>query len=119
MHALVIEDEPVIALAVQTDLKELGIAEITIAGSVSEAIRCAEKRSPDLLIADYRLLDGTGVQAVRTIDAPGRIPTVYACALSVEVLREVPDAIIVTKPFSFDELRIAVAKARLYARVVG
>lgn len=119
MQALIIEDEPVIALAVQADLKELGIDDVVMAASVVEAVSRAAERRPDLLIADYRLLDGTGVQAVRTIDVAGRIPTVYTCALSVEVLREVPDAIIVTKPFSFDELRAAVAKARLYARMVG
>ena len=81
-------------------------------------IALAGERRPELLIADYRLVDGTGVLAVRTIDAVGRIPTVSACAMSLDVLREVPDAIVVTKPFSFEELRAAVAKARLYARMV-
>lgn len=71
MGALIIEDEPVIALAVQADLKELGIDDVVLASSVVDAVEIASQRRPDLLIADYRLLDGTGVQAVRTIDVAG------------------------------------------------
>lgn len=77
-HALVIEDEILVAMEIEELLKEQGFATVDIADSPLEALDKALRRKPDLITADYRIVDGTGVEAVRMIMAHlGPIPVVY------------------------------------------
>jgi len=77
-HALIIEDEILIALEIEELLKAQGFTSIAIADSPLEALDSALKRKPDLITADYRIVDGTGVEAVKMIMAHlGPIPVVY------------------------------------------
>ena len=86
-HALIIEDEILIALEVEALLKEQGFDSCDFAASPQEALVCALKRAPDLITADYRIVGGTGEDAVSAIMAHlGPIPVVYvtgnACSIS-------------------------------------
>jgi CheY-like chemotaxis protein len=77
-HALIIEDEILIALEIEALLKEQGFETVDIAESPMEALDCALRRKPDLITADYRIVGGTGVEAVSTIMAHiGPVPVVY------------------------------------------
>lgn len=77
-HALIIEDEILIAIEIEALLKSQGFTSVAIADSPAEALDCALKRKPDLITADYRIVDGTGVEAVKMIMAHlGPIPVVY------------------------------------------
>ena len=77
-HALVIEDEILIALEIEDLLKKQGFATVDIAESPAEALDRALRRKPDLITADYRIVGGTGVEAVSMIMAHlGPIPVVY------------------------------------------
>jgi CheY-like chemotaxis protein len=77
-HALIIEDEILIAMEVEALLGEQGFDTFDIAESPQEALDCALKRPPDLITADYRIIGGTGVEAVTAILARlGPIPVVY------------------------------------------
>ncbi len=77
-HALVIEDEILIALEIEDLLKKQGFATVDIAESPTEALDRALRRKPDLITADYRIVDGTGTEAVSMIMAHlGPIPVVY------------------------------------------
>ena len=77
-HALIIEDEILIALEVEALLKEQGFDSCDFAASPQEALVCALKRAPDLITADYRIVGGTGLEAVTAILARlGPIPVVY------------------------------------------
>lgn len=77
-HALIIEDEILIAMEVEALLAEQGFDTFDIAESPQEALDCALRRPPDLITADYRIVGGTGVEAVTAILARlGPIPVVY------------------------------------------
>ncbi|HEY5072580.1 MAG TPA: response regulator [Caulobacteraceae bacterium] len=77
-HALIIEDEMLIALEVETLLEDLGFESFDIADTEDEALHCAERHRPDLITADIRIIGGSGIAAVRAItEALGAIPVVY------------------------------------------
>ena len=65
---LIIEDEPLIALDIQTLVEQLGHDVTTIARTHAEAVRAAVKRRPGLILADIQLADGSsGLDAVNEI----------------------------------------------------
>ena len=111
-HALIIEDEMLIALEVESLLEEIGYASFDIAESPCEALRCARNHRPDLITADLRIIGGTGLEAVRDIHAElGRIPVVYVTG-NPDLVRAEADAQIVDKPIAPTALAKACALAR-------
>lgn len=98
MHALIIEDEMLIALEIEQLLRDLGYDSFDWADSPSAAIDCARHRRPDLITADLRIIGGTGVEAVSAIRAElGELPVVYVTA-NADLLRHEPGARVVSKP---------------------
>jgi CheY-like chemotaxis protein len=110
MRALIIEDNPVIALALEDELSDLGYVHIDVVESASQAIAAAEADCPDLIIADFRLANETSVAAVRHICRNKPIPSVYVAALVDEVLSEEPDATVLEKPVAPRVLRETIAR---------
>ena len=97
-HALIIEDEILIALEIEDLLKKQGFASVDIAESPIEALDRALRRKPDLITADYRIVDGTGVEAVSLIMAHlGPIPVVYVTGHATASKGQNPD-MVVQKP---------------------
>jgi CheY-like chemotaxis protein len=112
LHALIIEDEYFVADAIEQSLRDLGFTSFDDANCVAEAIAAARRRCPELIVADYRLVDGTGTEAVLAICAGRPIPVVFVTASAPEVRAALPSAIIVSKPFASLILRGAVKEAR-------
>ncbi len=112
MHALVIEDEYFVFLAVEQALRQIGFTSFDDANSVEEAVNAAERQCPDLIIANHQLIDGTGTDAVLAICSGKDIPVVFVTANGNEVARALPDAIIVDKPFATHLLHTAVGQAQ-------
>ena len=81
------------------------------ASSMHLAIAAAEHQCPDLIVADHRILDGTGTAAVQAICSEKAIPVVFVTSSGDEVRELVPDALIVPKPFSLPELQVAINTA--------
>lgn len=77
-HALIIEDEMLIALEVESLLHEFGFESCDIADNPIDALRLALAHRPDLMTADLRIMGGTGIEAVDAItDQLGPIPHIY------------------------------------------
>lgn len=77
-HALVIEDDALIAFDLEDMLLASGFTSVDLAPTVGDAIKLARTRRPNLVTADFRLADGTGVQAVAAIRAAiGEVPVIY------------------------------------------
>jgi CheY-like chemotaxis protein len=80
---LVVEDEGIIALNVQSSLKSLGYDVPIVVASGEEAIAKAERTRPDLVLMDI-MLEGEldGVEAAEQIRERFNIPVIYltACA---------------------------------------
>lgn len=110
-HALIIEDELLLAFSVQEALGPLGYSTFAIATSMAQAIEAAEKQCPDLIVADHRIVDGTGTEAVQAICSDKAIPVVFVTGSELEVRAHLPEALIVPKPFTPSHLERAVTAA--------
>ncbi|WP_199797271.1 response regulator [Erythrobacter sp. QSSC1-22B] len=110
-HALIIEDEFLLAFTVEEALQQLGYSTFEIATTKAEAIAAAEARCPDLIVADHRILDGTGTEAVLTICSDKVIPVVFVTGSEPEVREHLPDAFVVPKPLTLPQLEVAVKAA--------
>lgn len=115
LHALVIEDEAVIAMLIEDVLRDAGAASVAVAGSEAEAIDAARTLRPDFITADHRLSDGSGPAAVEAIRREhGIIPTLYITAFPQLCLPCGPPAAVMGKPFRCED--IVEQFARLTAR---
>lgn len=112
MHALIIEDEPIIAMLIEDHLRTLGYTSVDFAVTEAEAVTAARRRCPDLITADVRLSEGCGVAAVERICGDKPIPVVFITATAAEVRARRSEAIVVRKPFGPSHLREAVVAAR-------
>lgn len=111
MHALIIEDEPVIAMLIEDHLRALGYTSIDFAVTQADAVAAAGRRCPDLITSDVQLPEGCGIAAVEAICGGGPIPVVFITATVGEVHARVKGAVVVAKPFGPAHLREAIAAA--------
>jgi two-component system, response regulator PdtaR len=78
---LVIEDENITALEIQSKLESWGYEVIGLAGSGEEAIRIANEKGTDLILADIVLRgDMDGIDAVERISHRLDVPVIYLTA---------------------------------------
>jgi len=113
LHALIIEDEVDAVDRLEEALRILGYSSFDVAFSTSEALDSARRRCPDLMTADVRLVDGSGIDAVIEICSDQPIPVVFVTAAPAEAITAtIPDAIIVAKPFDMTTIEPAVARAK-------
>ena len=110
-HALIIEDNAIIAAMIRDYLEECGYGSVDLASTQSEAIHLAERRCPDLITADDILLHGSGVEAIRHICHDRAIPVIFIIADPTNVERALPNALLLQKPFSEVALASAIQAA--------
>lgn len=111
MHALIIEDHGLVAAQIEGDLMELGFATIEIVDNEQDAVDAAASNCPDAIVSDQRLLSGDGVSAIRRICHDRDIPVVFITGFPDEVRAEMPNAIVVLKPFGGDAVKTALERA--------
>ncbi|WP_184717634.1 response regulator [Caulobacter sp.] len=105
-HVLIIEDEILVAFEVEALLAEMGFTSFDIADSPADALAMATANPPDLITADYRIVGGTGLEAVEAIQRLlGRIPVVYVTGNAEQLRGQVKP--IVDKPISRRHLAAA------------
>ena len=110
-HALIIEDEMLIALEVESLLHDLGFDTCDIADNPADAVRCALAHRPDLVTADVRILGGTGIEAMRAIvQELGPIPHIYVTG-NPDMIAGQTTAPVVDKPLSRRALAAACQRA--------
>lgn len=96
---MIVEDEGIIALNIQSHLESLGYEVPVIVASGEEAIEEAEKLRPDLVLMDIVLAgDMDGVEAAAQIHARFDIPVIYLTAYADDkTLQRAQD----TEPFGY------------------
>ena len=110
MHALIIEDELLIAAAIEYVLRDCGFDSFDIATSSLAATAAAARRCPDLITADVTLAAGDGIEAIRIICREPSIPVIFITGhVAAEVRQQVPDYPVLGKPFSEQTLTYTVA----------
>lgn len=111
MHALIIEDEALIALAIEDALRDCGFASVEFAASTQEAVAAATRRCPDLITADVRLRPGCGIDAVQSICSERPIPVLFITGSPAEVRMRMPSHALIQKPFSAEDVMAGIKLA--------
>ena len=118
-QVMIIEDEAIIALHIKSIVEDLGHDVAGIARTRNEAVAMAARVSPDLVLADISLADGSsGIDAVKDILAISDVPVIFITAFPERLLtgtRPEPTYLI-TKPFSPETVAATIGQALLFHR---
>jgi CheY-like chemotaxis protein/DNA-directed RNA polymerase specialized sigma24 family protein len=116
---LIIEDEPFIALHLQTLVEELGHHVSGIARTQREAVEAAKEHPPGLILADIQLADGSsGLDAVHQILGSFSMPVIFITAYCERFLTGQPPepTFLITKPFGIDNVKAVISQALFFNR---
>ncbi|MDX3900315.1 MAG: response regulator [Sphingobium sp.] len=114
---LIIEDEPIIAMDIETIVRDLGHDVTAIAVTREDAVREAMADRPGLVLADIQLADdSSGIDAVKDILAEFSVPVIFITAFPERLLTgERPEpTFLITKPFQRATLKAAIAQALFF-----
>ncbi len=116
-HVLIIEDEPLIAMDLETIVRDLGHDVSGIAVTRDEAVAAATAHRPGLVLADIQLADdSSGIDAVRDILTHSAVPVIFITAFPERLLTgERPEpTFLITKPFQRATVKAAIAQALFF-----
>lgn len=113
-RVLIIEDEPIIALDIESIVSGMGHKVVGVADTHREAVEKAAATQPDLILADIQLADGSsGVEAVDEIMETANKPVIFITAYPERLLTgdRVEPPFLITKPFRPAAIEAAIAQA--------
>jgi CheY-like chemotaxis protein/DNA-directed RNA polymerase specialized sigma24 family protein len=116
-RVLIIEDEPMIAMDLETIVRDLGHEVSGIAVTRDEAVAQATSDRPGLVLADIQLADNSsGIDAVKDILAEFSVPVIFITAFPERLLTgERPEpTFLITKPFQRATVKAAIAQALFF-----
>jgi DNA-binding response OmpR family regulator len=112
--ALVLEDDPFLALTIEDALRDAGVAVVVICADAGSALAELEKDRPDILILDVFLADREDGWAVAELVAelcPSRPAIVFSTGAPDKIPAHVAQlGTVLEKPYSPDELVAAAAR---------
>ena len=120
-NILIIEDEPIVAMDLETIVEDLGHRVVGVARARRQAVALAAERKPELIMADIQLADGSsGMEAVNDILCSASRPVVFITAHPAQYLSAIANrpepAFLLSKPFSPDSVRAAISQALFFDR---
>jgi DNA-directed RNA polymerase specialized sigma24 family protein len=116
-EVLIIEDEPIIAMDLETIVRDLGHGVTGVAVTRDEAVAQALAQRPGLVLADIQLADdSSGIDAVKDILAEFSVPVIFITAFPERLLTgERPEpTFLITKPFQRSTVKAAIAQALFF-----
>ncbi|ARS27432.1 response regulator [Sphingomonas sp. KC8] len=116
-EVLIIEDEPIIAMDLETIVRDLGHGVTGVAVTRDEAVAQALAQRPGLVLADIQLADdSSGIDAVKDILAEFPVPVIFITAFPERLLTgERPEpTFLITKPFQRSTVKAAIAQALFF-----
>jgi CheY-like chemotaxis protein/DNA-directed RNA polymerase specialized sigma24 family protein len=114
---LIIEDELLIAMDLETIVTSLGHTVQEIATTKTEALNAVKRQKPGLILADVKLADGSsGLDAVKEIVADGEVPIIFITAYPEKVLTgERPEpTFLISKPFQRETVMAIISQALFF-----
>ena len=113
---LIVEDEQVVAMDVELQLRDLGYDVTAVATSGKEALDCVEQHSPDLVLMDIQLHGSMdGITVAGKIRERWQLPVIFVTAYAnselVDRAKETKPYGYLTKPYSRNELNATIAVA--------
>ncbi|MGH6734650.1 MAG: response regulator [Methyloceanibacter sp.] len=116
---LIIEDEPMIAMDLESIVEGLGHRVAGVARTHGEALRAVKDEKPGLVLADIQLADGSsGLDAVNEMLGSFAVPVIFITAYPDRLLTgERPEpAFLITKPYQPDTVKAIVSQALFFER---
>jgi CheY-like chemotaxis protein len=116
---LIIEDEPLIALDIESLVEELGHNVKKIARTHTEALAAVKAFQPGLILADIQLADGSsGLEAVNEIVQSFEVPVIFVTAYPERFLTGAPPepTFLIAKPFRVETLKAVISQALFFDR---
>lgn len=114
---MIIEDEPLIAMDIESMVEDLGHTVTGVARTHDEAVALFEKTAPKMVLADIQLADdSSGIDAVNDILKTDDIPVIFITAFPERLLTgERPEpAFLVTKPFDPNMVKALISQALFF-----
>ena len=114
---LIIEDEPLIAMELESIVRGLGHDVAGIATTHEDAVAAFEATDAGLVLADIQLADGSsGIDAVQDILARAPVPAIFITAFPERLLtgHRVEPTFLISKPFRENTVRAAISQSLLF-----
>ena len=121
-RVLIIEDEPLIAMDIEVLVTEIGHQVVGIAATRKAAIELAKTKSPQLILADIQLADGSsGIDAVNDILRDTHVPVIFITAYPERLLtgERAEPTFLVTKPFRSEMVKAIISQALFFDMKAG
>jgi DNA-directed RNA polymerase specialized sigma24 family protein len=116
---LIIEDEAIIAMDLESIVSEMGHRVTGIAQTRDEAVTLGKADMPDMILADIQLADNSsGIDAVNDLLAElGPRPVIFITAFPERLLTgDKPEpAFLISKPYQVDQVVSAVSQAMFFS----
>lgn len=117
-QVLIIEDEPLVAMDLESAMQDLGHNVLGIASTHSEAVGLVKNgQQPGLILADIQLADGSsGIDAVNDMLEAFSAPIIFITAFPERLLTgEKPEpAFLITKPFDPNVVKAVTSQALFF-----
>jgi DNA-directed RNA polymerase specialized sigma24 family protein len=117
---LIIEDEPLIAMTLESIVTDMGHRVMGIAATKAEALSLIKSKKPGLILADIQLADGSsGQEAVlENSQTSDRAPAIFITAFPERVLTgtKPEPTFIITKPFEAEQVKAVVSQTLFFQR---
>ena len=120
-RVMIIEDEPIVAMDLESIVEELGHQVVGVVRTRRQAVALAAAEEPELIVADIQLADGSsGIEAVNEIVRTKSKPVVFVTGHPGIFLRSAENrpqpVFLLSKPFNPDSVRSAVSQALFFDR---
>jgi CheY-like chemotaxis protein/DNA-directed RNA polymerase specialized sigma24 family protein len=114
---LIIEDEPLIGMDLQSVVSSIGHRVTEIARTKAQALKAVKRKKPGLILADVQLADGSsGLDAVHEILGGISVPVIFITAYPEDVLtglRPEP-TFLIPKPFRPETVKTIISQALFF-----
>lgn len=116
---MIIEDEAIIAMDIETIVADMGHRITGIARTRDEAVKLGRADAPDLILADIQLaVSSSGIDAVNDLLTElGPRPVIFITAFQERLLtgNKPEPASLISKPYSIDQVVSAVSQAMFFS----
>ena len=123
-RVLVVEDDPILGLAIEVALLDVGAAEVVVCPSIACTMEALEKGPPDAIVIDVHLADrddGWALAELVDLLGPKRPRIVFSTASPEDIPPDIAEmGPVFEKPYDPAELAQALAsgvRSRLFARL--
>lgn len=112
ISVLIVENEFLLAINLETIMREAGATSIELASSLADAKKLIDTASFDAAILDIRLMDGDSLPLAEDLIRRGVPVVIHSGHANLGHAQIVPDAVFLPKPSRPSEIVQAVLKAR-------